>query len=186
MALHFQVKVHRYHRLLTLAGSSGVCMMSSTWRFQKLKEQFANFYVVITLPTREQNDALIYSYIKYGMQPGRPTFVPVRDLEMGFEKIMKIAHARGACKRQDALAKIKAEKEKSVQAMEIYVQVVTSIPGVDSHDANVLNQTIGSIEAIAKSSKEYILETTDLSPTTAETITSFFRDPKFYLAPKIG
>ncbi|KAF3648872.1 putative LOB domain-containing protein 24-like [Capsicum annuum] len=127
-------------------------------RFQKLKEQFANFYVVITLPTREQNDALIYSYIKYGMQPGRPTFVPVRDLEMGFEKIMKIAHARGACKRQDALAKIKAE----------------------------LNQTIGSIEAIAKSSKEYILETTDLSPTTAETITSFFRDPKFYLAPKIG
>ncbi|PHT67996.1 hypothetical protein T459_27483 [Capsicum annuum] len=163
----------------------GIDTASFFRKFQKLKEQFANFYVVITLPTREQNDALIYSYIKYGMQPGRPTFVPVRDLEMGFEKIMKIAHARGACKRQDALAKIKAE-EKSVQAMEIYVQVVTSIPGVDSHDANVLNQTIGSIEAIAKSSKEYILETTDLSPTTAETITSFFRDPKFYLAPKIG
>lgn len=69
--------------------------------------------------------------------------------------------------------------------MEIYLQVVTSIPGVDSHGANVLNQTIGSIEAIAKSSKEYLLETTDLSPTTAETITRFFRDPKFYLAPKI-
>lgn len=49
-----------------------------------------------------------------------------------------------------------------------------------------LYQTIGSIEAIAKSSKEYILETTDLSPTTAETITRFFRDPKFYLGPKIG
>lgn len=29
------------------------------------------------------------------MQLGRPTFVPVRDLEMGFEKIVKIAHARG-------------------------------------------------------------------------------------------
>lgn len=49
-----------------------------------------------------------------------------------------------------------------------------------------LNQTVGSIEAIAKSSKEYILETTDLSPTTAQTIPRFFRDPKFYLAPKFG
>ncbi|XP_059299476.1 protein PARTING DANCERS homolog isoform X1 [Lycium ferocissimum] len=164
----------------------GIDMISIFRKVQKLKEQFANFYVVITLPTKEQNDSFIYSYIKYGMQLGRPTFVPVRDLEMGFEKIVKIAHARGACKRQDALAKIKAEKEKSVQAMEIYLQVVTSIPGVDSHDANVLNQTIGSIEAIAKSSKEYILETTDLSPTTAETITRFFRDPKFYLAPKMS
>lgn len=95
-------------------------------RVQKLKEQFANFYVVITLPTKEQNDSLIHSYIKwvnfnftfncilyiklvliwrtriislsfwrYGVQLGRPTFVPVRDLEMGFEKIVKIAHARG-------------------------------------------------------------------------------------------
>lgn len=29
------------------------------------------------------------------MELGRPTFVPVQDLEMGFEKIVKIAHARG-------------------------------------------------------------------------------------------
>ncbi|XP_047263397.1 protein PARTING DANCERS isoform X2 [Capsicum annuum] len=115
----------------------GIDTASFFRKVQKLKEQFANFYVVITLPTKEQNDSLIYSYIKYGMQLGRPTFVPVRDLGMGFEKIVKIAHARGACKRQDALAKIKAE-EKSVQAMEIYLQVVTSIPGVDSHDANVV------------------------------------------------
>lgn len=26
---------------------------------------------------------------------GNPTFMPVRDPEMGFEKIVKIAHARG-------------------------------------------------------------------------------------------
>ncbi|XP_016462398.1 protein PARTING DANCERS-like isoform X2 [Nicotiana tabacum] len=152
---------------------------------EKVKEQFASFYVVITLSSKEQNDSFIHSYFKYVVQPGGPTFVPVQDFEMGFEKIVKIAHARGVCKRQGVLAKLKAE-EKSVQAMEIYQQVVTSIPGVDSHDANVLYQTIGSIEAIAKSSKEYILETTDLSPTTAETITRFFRDPKFYLGPKIG
>ena len=29
------------------------------------------------------------------MELGSPTFVPVRDPEMGFEKIVKIAHARG-------------------------------------------------------------------------------------------
>lgn len=29
------------------------------------------------------------------MELGRPTFVPVQDSEMGFEKIIKIAHSRG-------------------------------------------------------------------------------------------
>ena len=32
------------------------------------------------------------------MKLGRPTFVPVQDLEMGFEKMVKIAHARGGIK----------------------------------------------------------------------------------------
>ncbi|KAK3014986.1 hypothetical protein RJ639_009287, partial [Escallonia herrerae] len=48
-----------------------------------------------------------------------------------------------------------------------------------------LNQAIGSIEALAKASKEYIMENTDLSVVKAEMITRFFRDPKFYLCPKI-
>lgn len=29
------------------------------------------------------------------MELGKPTFVPVQDREMGFEKIVKIAHSRG-------------------------------------------------------------------------------------------
>lgn len=33
--------------------------------------------------------------LRYGMELGRPTFIPVQDLEMGFEKIVKVAHARG-------------------------------------------------------------------------------------------
>ncbi|KAM3203230.1 hypothetical protein P3L10_030856 [Capsicum annuum] len=33
---------------------------------------------------------------------------------MGFEKIVKIPHVRGACKRQDALEKIKAELEEKI------------------------------------------------------------------------
>lgn len=30
-----------------------------------------------------------------GMEIGKPPFVPVQDVEMGFEKIVKIAHSRG-------------------------------------------------------------------------------------------
>ncbi|KAG8660930.1 hypothetical protein MANES_02G201500v8 [Manihot esculenta] len=127
-------------------------------RVQKLKGQFANFYVVVSLSTKEQNDSFVRSYFKYGMELGKPTFVPVQDREMGFEKIVKIALSRGACKRQDVTSKLKAE----------------------------LNQAIGSIEAIAKASKEHILENTDLSADKADIITRFFRDPKFYLSPKIN
>ncbi|KAF9614807.1 hypothetical protein IFM89_020730 [Coptis chinensis] len=78
-------------------------------RVQKLKGQFGNLYVIITLPTTEQNDSFVRNYFKYDMEIGRPIFVPVQDLEMGFEKIVKIAHARGVCKRQDALSKLKVE-----------------------------------------------------------------------------
>ncbi|KAG5254780.1 protein PARTING DANCERS [Salix suchowensis] len=192
---------------------AGVCMMNTKWRDEqhpsfinfiasflsansfrlnfvpiapKLKGQFANLYVVVSLPTKEQNDSFVHSYFKYGMELGKPTFVPVQDLEMGFEKIVKIAHSRGTCKRQDALSKLKAERKQSVQGMDNFLRVVTSIPGIDNHDANALNQAIGSIEAIAKASKEYILENTDLSADNAETVTKFFRDPKFYLGPKLN
>ncbi|KAF9599271.1 hypothetical protein IFM89_036569, partial [Coptis chinensis] len=85
------------------------CMSSIFSRVQKLKGQFGNLYVIITLPTTEQNDSFVRNYFKYGMEIGRPIFVPVQDLEMGFEKIVKIAHARGVCKRQDVLSKLKVE-----------------------------------------------------------------------------
>ena len=49
-----------------------------------------------------------------------------------------------------------------------------------------LNQAVGSIEAIAKASKKYILQNTDLSADKAETISRFFRDPRFYMSPKIN
>ncbi|XAR57494.1 hypothetical protein NMG60_11025657 [Bertholletia excelsa] len=160
--------------------------MSLTFgRVQKLKSQFAHLYVVVTLPTKEQNQSFVRSYFKYGMEFGKPIFVPVQDLEMGFEKIVKIALARGVCKQQDAICKLRAEKERSVQGMDVFLRVVTSIPSIDNHDANALNQAIGSIEAIAKASKEVILKNTDLSADKADKIARFFRDPKFYLSPKI-
>ncbi|KAD4585751.1 hypothetical protein E3N88_23352 [Mikania micrantha] len=119
------------------------------------------------------------------MDNGKPTFVPALDLEMGFEKIVRIAHARGVCKKQDAVSKLKTEREKSVQGMDVFLRVVTSIPCVETHDANALIQTVGSIEAIAKTSKENILESTDISSEKSQMISRFFRDPKFYLSPNI-
>ncbi|WOL14704.1 protein PARTING DANCERS [Canna indica] len=104
---------------------------------------------------------------------------------MGFEKIVKIAHSRGVCKRQDAVDMMKNERKRAVQGMDLFLRVVTSIPGIDDHDANALAQSIGSIEAISKASKSFILETTDLSVDKAERVVRFFRDPKYYLSPRI-
>ncbi|KAH7568339.1 hypothetical protein JRO89_XS07G0278100 [Xanthoceras sorbifolium] len=80
-------------------------------RVKKLKEQFAHLYVVVTLPTREQNESFVRSYFKYGMQLGRPTFVPVQDIEMGFEKIVKIAHCRGAEKAEMVIRCLKNHQQ---------------------------------------------------------------------------
>ncbi|XP_061352853.1 protein PARTING DANCERS [Gastrolobium bilobum] len=155
-------------------------------RVQKLKTQFARFYVVITLPAKEQMDSFIQSYFKFGMVIGKPTFVPVQDLEMGFEKMVKIAHSSGVYKEERIGEKLKAERKQLVQGMNFYLKVVTSIPGIDNHDANALSQAIGSVQAIAKVSKEQILENTDLSTDKAEMVSRFLRDPKFYLRPKIN
>ncbi|GJM89898.1 hypothetical protein PR202_ga06123 [Eleusine coracana subsp. coracana] len=111
-------------------------------RVNTLKRQFKHFYVVVTVPTSEQNEAFNHAYFKY--------------------------------------------REQAVQCLDAFVQVITSIPGIDSHDANTLAQAIGSIEAISKASKEFILENTDLSRDKAERIVRFFRDPQYYLSPKIN
>ncbi|KAJ8747267.1 hypothetical protein K2173_012918 [Erythroxylum novogranatense] len=134
------------------------------------KGQFANLCVVVSL----------------GMEIGRPTFVSVQVLEIGFEKIVNIAHARGECKRRGVVSRLKGERKQALQGMDVFQRVITSMPGVNNYDAVALNQAIGSIEAIAKAGKESILENTDLSADKAETITRLFRDPKLYLSPKFN
>ncbi|XP_020106289.1 protein PARTING DANCERS [Ananas comosus] len=152
-------------------------------RAEKLKRQFKHLYVVVSVPTKEQNDSFNQSYFRYGVVLGNPTFMPVRDPEMGFEKIVKIAHARGVCKQQDAITMMKNERIRAVQDMDVFIRVVTSIPGIDNHDANA---AIGSIEAISKASKGLILENTDLSMDKAERIVRFFQDSQYYLSPRIN
>lgn len=175
-------------------------------RVVKLKRQFRHLYVVLSLPTKEQNDSFNISYFNHGMELVSPTYIPVRDPEMGFEKIVKIAHACGGkfiklptlcfsfpannymrtvCRRQDVVSMMKLERKRLVEQMENFLRVITSIPGIDSHDANALAGAVGSIEAIARASKSFILENTDLSVDKAERIHRFFRDQNYYLGPKI-
>ncbi|CAN6442059.1 unnamed protein product [Victoria cruziana] len=153
-------------------------------RITKLKNQFGHFYVVATIHSAEQNESFIDSYFTYGIEIGKPTFIIVDNPEMGFEKLLKVAYVKGECKRKDVISKLKAERELSVQVMEAYVNVITAIPGLDSHDAGVIIGSIGSIEALSKASKEFIMENTDLSAKKAELIEKFFNDPKYYLSPK--
>ncbi|XP_068496022.1 protein PARTING DANCERS isoform X1 [Phaseolus vulgaris] len=155
-------------------------------RVKNLKMQFARFFVVIALPAKEQINSFIQSYFTFDMVIGKPTFVPVQDLEMGFEKMVKIAHSSGVYKQERIGEKLKDERKQLVQRMNFYLKVVTSIPGIDNHDANALSQAIGSVQAIAKASKEQILENTDLSTDKAELVSRFLRDPKFYSRPKIN
>ncbi|KAI5021774.1 hypothetical protein ZWY2020_058504 [Hordeum vulgare] len=104
--------------------------------------------VFVAVPTVEQIKLFNQSYFKYGMELGCPTFVPVNDSEMGFEMMLKIAHARGAsdkstlvfrsiCKQQDISSTMRNEWEQAVQSMHAYIRVLTSIPGIDDHDANM-------------------------------------------------
>ncbi|ONH89652.1 hypothetical protein PRUPE_8G007100 [Prunus persica] len=200
-------------RAISSGGGGGVCMMSNTWRDEQ-HPSFINFIstfltanafrlnfvpiapdfifncggssVAFIFVTSLDPTSISQIFGRFGMELGKPTFVLVKDLEMGFEKMVKIAHSRGVCKREDATAKLKAERKQTVQAVNVFQRVVTSIPGIDNHDANALNQAIGSIEAISKASKEQILENTDLSADKAEVVSRFFRDPKFYLSPKIN
>ncbi|XP_058757426.1 protein PARTING DANCERS-like isoform X3 [Vicia villosa] len=117
-------------------------------KVQQLKAQFSRFYVVITLPGKEEMDSFIDSYFKFGMVIGKPTFVPVKDLEMGFEKMVKIAHSSGVYKQEGIEEKFKAERRQLVQGMNFYLKVVTSIPDIDNHDANTMCKIGESITVI--------------------------------------
>ncbi|CAM8916302.1 unnamed protein product [Rhodiola kirilowii] len=147
-------------------------------RVQKLKEQFAHLYVVVTVPTEKKNEFFVSCLLKSKLELGKPPFVAVEDLEMGFEKIVKIALACGGLL-------FLQKREQAVQAMDAFVRVVSSIPGITNHEAHSLNQVVGSIEAIAKASTEYIVENTDISVEKANMIIRFFRDPEIYMSPKI-
>ncbi|KAJ8760366.1 hypothetical protein K2173_012970 [Erythroxylum novogranatense] len=183
--LHIQLRRCRWHSYSSLNGIAQTQSPSSL-ELQSLRDNLRTFVLLSRFQPKKLNDSFVRAYFKLGMEIGRPTFVSVQDLEMGFEKIVKIAHARGECKRQGVVSRLKAERKQALQGMDVFQRVITSIPGIDNHDPVALNQAIGSIEAIAKAGKESILENTDLSTDKAESITRLFRDPKLYLSPKFN
>ncbi|ONH89656.1 hypothetical protein PRUPE_8G007100 [Prunus persica] len=123
-------------RAISSGGGGGVCMMSNTWRDEQ-HPSFINFIstfltanafrlnfvpiapdfifncggssVAFIFVTSLDPTSISQIFGRFGMELGKPTFVLVKDLEMGFEKMVKIAHSRGVCKREDATAKLKAE-----------------------------------------------------------------------------
>ncbi|KAG2625405.1 hypothetical protein PVAP13_3KG207069 [Panicum virgatum] len=78
-----------------------------------------------------EKEAAVFS--RYGMELGCPTFVPVCDPEMGFEKIVRIAHARGVCKKQDIITTMRDERAQAVECMDAFLRVLTSIPACPSY-----------------------------------------------------
>ncbi|XP_057865149.1 protein PARTING DANCERS homolog isoform X2 [Cryptomeria japonica] len=180
--------------IFNTAGVSVAFILISSWksghftetfnRIEKMRSQFGNLYVIASICTEEDNQAFIRSYFKSGVALQKPAFVAVRDPCMGFEKMLKLALIHGEIKRHDVAAKIQTET--FLESVEACIQVLTAIPGIDTHDAHTLMQGIGSIEAISKASKKKILESTDLSDAKAEKIVKFFNDPKYYLSPKFN
>ncbi|XP_020869537.1 protein PARTING DANCERS [Arabidopsis lyrata subsp. lyrata] len=72
-------------------------------------------------------------------------------------RLLRLLTLVGCCKQQKVASKLKVERKRIVQDTDIFIRFVTSIPNINKHDANTLCQAIGSIEAIAKASKEDIL-----------------------------
>ncbi|TXG67400.1 hypothetical protein EZV62_008675 [Acer yangbiense] len=105
-----------------------------------------------------------------------------RSSDSSYSDPMHQSPSNSVCNRHDAMSKMKAERKQLVHGMETILKVVTSIPLIDNHDANSLNQAI-SIQAIAKASKEYMPENADLSSEKAEMVVRFFRYPKLYPGP---
>ncbi|KAH9331469.1 hypothetical protein KI387_003577, partial [Taxus chinensis] len=192
---------HNFHKIapdfiFNTAGLSIAFVFITSWksehltetfnRIEKMTSQFGNLYVVAMIVTELDNQAFIDSYFKSSVALRKPTFIPVRDPCMGFEKMLRLALVHGEIKRYDVVAKIQAERKKSVESAEACIAVLTAIPGIDTHDAHTLMQGIGSIEAISKASRKQILESTDLCAQKAEKIVNFFHDRKYCLRPKLN
>ncbi|KAG2625410.1 hypothetical protein PVAP13_3KG207069 [Panicum virgatum] len=138
----------------------GVCMMSNSWR-DKQHPNLINFLatflaansyrlnflsvspdfifnnggtsVAFVFETNWDSEKEAAVFSRYGMELGCPTFVPVCDPEMGFEKIVRIAHARGVCKKQDIITTMRDERAQAVECMDAFLRVLTSIPACPSY-----------------------------------------------------
>ncbi|KAH7306893.1 hypothetical protein KP509_22G036300 [Ceratopteris richardii] len=112
-----------------------------------------------------------------------PPFIPVNDGQMALERMLNLADVHAECKRQGTVSQVDNEREDLVCSNDAFVVAISSIHGLTPHDANTLQQGIGSIEEIMAASKEDILDNTDLSAEKADAVVKFFHDPPFYMNP---
>ncbi|MCO5614353.1 hypothetical protein L7F22_068632 [Adiantum nelumboides] len=153
-------------------------------RVGKIRKLFRNCYVIFAVSSNEANQCFINAYFRSkSIEIAMPPFIPVADGPMALERMLNVADVHAECKRQGTVKQIDQEREELVCSSEAFVAAISSIRGLSPHDANTLQQGIGSIEEIMGASKEEIMENTDLSAEKAEAIVKFFHDAEYYMTP---
>ncbi|KAG0609475.1 hypothetical protein M758_8G187000 [Ceratodon purpureus] len=147
---------------------------SNLWkRVTRMGTIFQTSYVLVTISSEDEKAAFNDAYFSLVESDNTP-LLQIPDKTMAGEMMMELAVGHAELKRQGRSAFEKLEREKFVSTDEAYVTTITSIWGLDTHDANSLLAGIGCIQDVANASEEEILRKTDLSVEKARTIVSFF------------
>ncbi|KAH7306891.1 hypothetical protein KP509_22G036300 [Ceratopteris richardii] len=153
-------------------------------RAGKIRRTFRNCYAIYSVSSNEANESFLDAYFRSKtFEIAMPPFIPVNDGQMALERMLNLADVHAECKRQGTVSQVDNEREDLVCSNDAFVVAISSIHGLTPHDANTLQQGIGSIEEIMAASKEDILDNTDLSAEKADAVVKFFHDPPFYMNP---
>ncbi|XP_024529083.1 protein PARTING DANCERS [Selaginella moellendorffii] len=152
-------------------------------RILKMRGTFQNSYVIVTLSSESDYSVFSEFYFSLGFDGDKPAFIPVPSKHMALEKMIRIAFVHAECKRQGITGMVDLERKQFVQSEDARMACVSSIPKLELHDAHSLVQGVGSLEAISRSSRESIMETTDLSVDSAESVMKLFNDRVYGSTP---
>ncbi|MCO5597263.1 hypothetical protein L7F22_051339 [Adiantum nelumboides] len=154
-------------------------------RVGKIRKLFRNCYVIFAVSSNEANQCFINAYFRSkSIEIAMPPFIPVTDGPMALERMLNVAYVHAGMVNFSFVAtQCFLLREELVCSSEAFVAAISSIRGLSPHDANTLQQGIGSIEEIMGASKEEIMENTDLSAEKAEAMAKFFHDAEYYMTP---
>ncbi|EFJ22804.1 hypothetical protein SELMODRAFT_104766, partial [Selaginella moellendorffii] len=152
-------------------------------RILKMRGTFQNSYVIVTLSSEADYSVFSEFYFSLGFDGEKPACIPVPSKHMALEKMIRIAFVHAECKRQGITGMVDLERKQFVQSEDARMACVSSIPRLELHDAHSLVQGVGSLEAISRSSRESIMETTDLSVDSAESVMKLFNDRVYGSTP---
>ncbi|KAJ7521138.1 hypothetical protein O6H91_19G039600 [Diphasiastrum complanatum] len=158
---------------------------SLSGKIQKMRNTFCNSYVIVSLANDTNNTNFNNFYLSSILtEIGTPPYIAVKDCNTGLQKMIRMAHVHAECKRQGTIPMIDIERKQFVVSVEACLAAISSIPHLEPHDAYSLQQGIGSIEAISRSSEDDIMATTDLSLEKAKAVVNFFWNTSYSFTPK--